>query len=94
MFQEKIDILFTPRPSPLATSALGKLYLRKTRISRFVWAKRINGNLSCVPETFHARPPVFQIFIATRGLGPRAEGSRHPREKPLVPRVRGTSFIC
>ena len=34
MFQEKIDILFTP-PSPLATSVLGKLCLRKTRIVLF-----------------------------------------------------------
>ena len=48
--RRKQKFLFTRR-SPLATSALGKLYLRKTRISRFVWAKRINGNLSCMPET-------------------------------------------
>ena len=48
--RRKQKFLFT-RPSPLATSVLGELYLRKTRISRFVWAKRINGNLSCVPET-------------------------------------------
>ena len=48
--RRKQTFLFT-LPRPLATSALGKLYLRKTRISRFVWAKRINGNLSWVLET-------------------------------------------
>ena len=41
--------------------------------------------LSCVPETFHAPLPVFQIFIATRGFGPRAEGSRHPQENLWYP---------
>ena len=48
--RRKQKFLFT-LPSSLATSALGKLYLRKTRISRFVWPKRINGNLSWVLET-------------------------------------------
>ena len=48
--RRKQKFLFT-LPSSLATSALGKLYLRNTRISHFVWAKRINGNLSWVLET-------------------------------------------
>ena len=34
-----------------------------------------------MPETFHARIPVFEIFIATRAFGLRAEGSRHREKK-------------
>ena len=90
----KQKFLFT-RPSPLATPALGKLYLRKTRISRVFlvfWfffggggGKRISGNLPWVPETFHARIPDLCRYSCLR---PWAEGSRHPREKKLlVPRV-------
>ena len=80
----KQKFLFT-RPSPLATPALGKLYLRKTRISRFWGRKRISENLPWVPETFHARIPDLCRYSCLR---PWAEGSRHLRDKkPLVPRV-------
>ena len=71
--RRKQTFLFT-LPSPLATSALGKLYLRKTRISRFVWAKRINGNLSCVPET----------------LSPLVASARGPKDPATREKTSGT----
>ena len=63
----KQKFLFT-RPSPLATPALGKLYLRKTRISRFVWAKELVETYpGCQRLFMHG----FRIFVATRAFGLR-----------------------
>ena len=77
MFQEKIDILFTPRPSPLATSALGKLYLRKTRIWCFVWAKE--------PMETYPACHSFRFFKFLSPLVASARGPKDPatREKNL-----------
>ena len=79
MFQEKIDILFTPRPSPLATSALGKLYLRKTRIWCFVWAKESM-------ETY----PACHGFRFFKFLSPLVAPSAGRRIPPPARKTSGT----
>ena len=80
----KQKFLFT-RSSPLATPALGKLYLRKTRIWRFVRAKESMETYPACQRLFMHGFRFFKSFIATRGFGPRAEGSRHQRENLWYP---------
>ena len=70
------------RPSPLATQAFGKLYLRKTRISRFAYAK----------ESMETYPKCQRLYRPSL-LQPAGRRIPPPRRIPLVPRVRERSFI-
>ena len=80
-FGRKWKFLFT-QPSPVATPAFANLYLRKTRISRFVWAKE---SMETYPACQRLFMHGFRFFKSLSPLVASARGPKDPatREKNL-----------